>query len=260
MGVEYKLWMIPQKRSFRPEADQMANLANALREGNWVPKPEADGQSSKVVELLPGVPVALELPPTGVPFKKKPTKEQPFTAEPFTASWIEAHSEHELVLNWSVDDVHQAGVEYPFVFDPWPDSGPPYFCLKLVLSHDYFYHTDETVTPFDNNATRCACKEQLEYNGGFAPGFSSGWIHYQCPKCGRTFDPTSLSCELVDGLTGKVSRSKGGLTFRFALLVDCGKHYPPEEKDFRRFKLRPEFLDLWRTHMQVPFELVSTFD
>jgi hypothetical protein len=54
MGVDYRVWVIPQQRAFRPSADQFARLPNALRDGNWAPMPDAPGQPSQVLELLPG--------------------------------------------------------------------------------------------------------------------------------------------------------------------------------------------------------------
>src|SRR5208282_1891017 len=55
MGVDYRVWLVPKDRAFRPNAAQIAALANALREGGWVPRPDADAQKSKLLELLPGV-------------------------------------------------------------------------------------------------------------------------------------------------------------------------------------------------------------
>jgi hypothetical protein len=52
----------------------------------------------------------------------------------------------------------------------------------------------------------------------------------------------------------------GGLTFRFALVVDCHKYFPSDEEAGRRFHLKEKFLDLWRKFMGVPFELVVTAD
>jgi hypothetical protein len=117
MGVDCRFWVFPRERAFRPTAEQVALLANALRDGSWVPKPEASGQRSQASELLPGNAVT----------SKKPARVQEFDSQPFTPGWVEFHSQHELVMDWHVQNLLKAGVQYPFVFDPYPDSGPPYF-------------------------------------------------------------------------------------------------------------------------------------
>jgi hypothetical protein len=251
MGVDYQVWIIPKQRSFRPNADQVANLANALREGRWVPASEAEGQRSEILELLPG----------GDTVKKKPARVHTFTTEPFTAAWIEFHSQHELLLNWSVNDQRAACVQYPFSFDPYLNSGStPYFYVYVVLGHDYFCYTGETVMPIDEQSTRCACGEQLAFWTGYASGAPSQRIFSHCPKCSRDFDISGVSCDVQDGWTGKPSPLRGGLTFRFALIVNCHKYFPHDEEGAKRFHLRPEFLDLWRTHIGVPFEQIETWD
>lgn len=250
MGVDYLVWIIPQQRGFRPSAEQVAGLANALRDGGWVPKPEGAGQRSSVIELLPGENVA----------GKKPARIQEFGSEAFTPSWVEFHSQNELVMDWHVHDLHKAGVLYPFVFDPYPESGPPYFYVRLILGHDFFYWTGENVMPFDEAVTKCACGEQLASWTGWAHGVGSQRIARICPNCGRGFDPSGKPCQIIDGWTGVSSQLRGGLTFHFALVVDCHKYFPSEEEAGRRFHLRDEFLDLWRKFISVPFELVVTFD
>lgn len=79
----------------------------------------------------------------------------------FTASWLECLAEHEACLEWNVDNVAEAGMKYPFVFDPYPDSGPPYFGIRFFWAHDYVYETNECVMPFDERETTCSCGEQL---------------------------------------------------------------------------------------------------
>jgi hypothetical protein len=163
-------------------------------------------------------------------------------------------------MDWHVQDLQQAGVRYPFVFDPYPDSGPPYFYIRLILGHEYFYETGENVVPFGESDTACACGEQLSYWTGWAHGVGSQRIHHVCPKCGRAYDPSGKAGTILDGWTGEPAPLLGGITFRFALVVDCHKYWPHDEEACRRFHLRPEFLDLWRESIAVPFELAVTFN
>jgi hypothetical protein len=250
MGVDCVVWVIPKERLFRPSVEQFADLANALRDNGWVPKPDAPGQRSEVRELLPSNDV----------IKRKPAMASEIGPEQFTASWVEFHSKHELVLQWYVNDMALAGVQFPFVFLPYPDSGHTYFCIRLILGRDYFYYTGENVMPFEVSATQCSCSEQFVYETGWSPGVPYQRIHSFCPKCGRSFNPSSVACNILDGWTGASSSLIGGLTFRFALVVDCHKNWPHEEEAGRQYHLRAQFLDLWRKFIGVPFEQVVTFD
>src|SRR6476646_10837940 len=139
MGVDYRVWIVPKERAFLPSSDRVANLGNALRDHNWAPQADVGGQHSQVLELLP----AQEA------HGNKPARVQPFDASAFTPAWVEFHRQHELVLDWYVQDMNAAGVQYPFTFDPYPDSGSvPYFYIRIILGQDYFYWTGENVTPF----------------------------------------------------------------------------------------------------------------
>ena len=246
MGVELQVWLIPKSRSFHPTLEQFAALANALKTARWLPSVGAEGQRTRMLELLPG---------SEGPVSKKPTRVHERDDRPLTAAWLETLAEHEIVLEWNIDNVMEAGVEYPFQFDPDPDSGPPYFAVRMFLGNDYFYETNECVTPFDEQGTHCKCGEQLVYDTGWSGVIGGSRIHHLCPGCGSEFDTSEITSEVLDVWTGEPSVS-GGMAFRFAIQVDCGKHFPHDEEEARRFKLRAEFLAIWEEKIGVPFEVV----
>ena len=250
MGVDYIKWVIPKQRDYRPDSKKIANLANALRENHWAPQRASPGQKSALKELLPSIEAGV--------MSKKPVREEAFTSDSISAEWIENHSSYELVLEWCINNSIEAGVNFPMTFDPFPESGPPYFNLRVILGHEYFCWTGENVTPFAEKNTMCSCNEQLAYWTGFAAGAPSQRIAYHCPKCGRQFDTNQISCEVMDGWTGQPEPLIGGLTFRFALVVDCHKYWPPNEEQFKNYHLRSDFLDLWNTHIGVPYDVVTT--
>lgn len=250
MGVDYTVWIIPQQRTFRPNGDQVANLANGLTEGGWVPRQEVVPRSLQISELQPG----------NSGFGEKPGWAREIDPGQFTAGWVALHSQRELVVSWAVNNMLEAGVQYPFTFDPYPDSGPPYFFISLIQGDEFFYGIDENIMAFEEDATRCACGEQLAWDSYLkgAPAAPLQRIHPTCPKCGRSFNPSAIACDILDGWTGEPSPLVGGLTFHFALVVHCHKYWPQEEEAERRFKLREDFLDLWRHHIGVPFEQIVT--
>ena len=247
MGVELQVWVIPKSRSFHPKLEQFAELANALKAGKWLPAADAEGQRARILELLPG---------SEGPMSKKPMRVHERDNRPLSAGWLEPLAVHEVVLEWNIDNVVEAGVEYPFQVDPYPDSGPPYFAVRMFLGNDYFYETNECVTPFDEQATKCRCGEQMVYETGWSGVIGGSRIHYLCPRCGSEFDPSEMTAEVLDVWTGEPSVFPGGMAFRFALQVDCGKYFPREEEEARRFKLRPEFLAIWEEKIGVPFDVV----
>jgi|SRR5208282_4265590 len=249
MGVDYRVWLVPKDRAFRPNAAQIAALANALREGGWVPRPDADAQKSKLLELLPG----------GGPIGKKPCRSELFQETRFEPSWVAFHSGHELVFEWWVNDATQSRVQFPFTFVPYPESGHTYFGVRLIVGHEYFYWTGENVMPFPESETQCHCGEQLAYWTGALAGIPSQRIRTKCPKCGTAFDLLRTSAEIMS-FTGERRSVAGGLAFRFALQIDAHKNFPHEEAEFRRYQVKVGIHELWRAHITTPYEIIDTAD
>ena len=251
MGVDCVVWIVPKDRSYRPSADKVAALANALRGGHWAPMPNALGQKSNIREIRP---------PKGNPSQRLAEMKTPFEHEPLTASSIEFRSKDELILDWYIHDYTAANVRFPFVFVPYPESPSRYFHIMIDLGSDYFYQTGENVMPFEPSVLECECSQKLEYAAGWTSGLSSSRIHRSCPSCGLEFDASRATCEIFDGWTGDSSPLIGGLAFRFALVVDYHKNWPHEEERARQYHLQPEFLGLWRSNIGVPFDIVTTYN
>lgn len=250
MGVDYRVWLIPKDRAFTPAPEQIAALANALREGKWVPLADAPGQRSRVLELLPG----------GRSMDNKPSRTEPFLSAQFEPSWVASHTGHELVLEWWVDDAAKSDVRFPFNFLPYPQSGFTYFGIRMILGQEYFYWTGESVMPFIDSATQCRCGEQLAYWTGFAYGVPSQRIRPDCPTCGRAFDISKVAGEILHPWTGERRSVTGGMAFRFAFQVDAHKNFPNYGEEFGRFRLQDGIHELWRVHIATPYETIDTAD
>jgi hypothetical protein len=54
----------------------------------------------------------------------------------------------------------------------------------------------------------------------------------RCQACGRAFDPSERAATVRDPWTNEESKVRGGATFRFAVVVDCGKCWPAGESGF----------------------------
>jgi hypothetical protein len=248
MGVDYRVWLVPKDRAFKPNAEQIAALANALREGGWVPQPDAAAQRSNLLELLPG----------GGLIEGKPFRSEPFQETRFEPSWVAFHSDHELVFEWWVNDATQSHVQFPFTFVPYPESGFTYFGVSLIIGPEYFYEMADNVMPFPESETQCHCGEQLAYETDDLSGLPPHRIRPKCPKCGGAFDVSKASAEIMDVFTGERRSVAGGLAFRFSLQIDAHKNFPSEEAEFRRYQLKDGIHALWRAHIATPYEIIDT--
>jgi hypothetical protein len=202
----------------------------------------------------------LELLPGKGPTGSKAFRSEPFLPTPLEPSWVAFHREHELVLEWWVDDAVQSGVHFPFTFVPYPESGLTYFGIRLIVGQEYFYWTGENVVHFPDSDTQCRCGEQLAYWTGFASGVPSQRIRPVCPQCGRVFDVSKLAGEVLHPWTGERRSVPGGMAFRFALQVDAHKNFPHEQGLFRRFRLKEGIHELWNVHIAMPYETIDTAD
>jgi len=67
-------------------------------------------------------------------------------------------------------------------------------------------------------------------------------------------DYAAMPLTLRDGWTGVESRSFGGATYRFALVIDCGKYWPEREA-----VVIPEFLALVERTMGIKTRVLRDF-
>lgn len=274
MGVELRHYLIPRPNSFRPSAEQLSDLIGSLVANRWIHDP-ADPSSSSPVRGDEGSPPDLaekwgayarvrrnvrtgdDFPGVAIPF-------------PLTPSWLEQRLGGNLVLVWPVETFPDSGVRYPL--RPCElKADLIYYELQIHLCPDFVYHLSELIQPFraasgasqghGNKASvaggsygesgqevRCNCGQVLEY----APEpdhdvFYAFRIHSTCPRCGRPFDPGDLSAAVRDGWTGEViGEVPGGATYRFAIVVDCGKCLPAWNK---RIEVEPDFLAVCRNRL-----------
>ena len=73
------------------------------------------------------------------------------------------------------------------------------------------------------------------------PVFVDRRISSACPSCGKPFRPQDLVARVRDLRTGVPRDRRGGATYRFAVVVDCGKRFAREGWPIRASK---EFLIL----------------
>jgi hypothetical protein len=147
-------------------------------------------------------------------------------------------------------------LRYPLDTDsPADDPEETYYDLQLWLPRDYVYKTSEQIAPFAD--TRCACGAELQYDPEVEGRvlFHTSRMHAVCTQCGKPFDAATRATTVRNAWTNEPSSVPGGATFRFALVVDCGKCWPD---DAGGFHVHPELRRLCEAHFRRPFyEIVN---
>jgi hypothetical protein len=291
MGVEYEHWLLPRNRDYRPASGGVARLVDALRRERWVVAPgephfaemrggfgtprgistEADtGGYASVFGKNPNFPDdpnAFVVDPNKI--RRGLPLHQPIPV-PLTSDWIDARIDphhanplaREMGLFFPVqlpDDVfsdwQEAGIKYPFTFGE--DDLSNYHQVMLYLADDFVTH-DWTNTFGDALDDKCSCGEKLGYNPDgkyvqYVVALSiDGRISRKCPACGTVFNPSLHSTLVSDGWDeGATCHLRGGVTFRFAVRIDCHKGWPREHG---RIFLKPEFRQLIEASLGEAFE------
>jgi hypothetical protein len=244
MGVEYEHYLIPEDNTYKPSPEDLSRLVGALLAGSFI----AEGSTDTIREMTP------DLDPTGCGtgevccFVRLRDGKTLWFPCPCSARDIATLGEPDFQLVWSVESSHDSGLKYPLV--PFPEWGDPYYDLELHVAGDFVYHTSELIEPFDKVA--CACGRDLRYSewdvppgaefvevspfsGHYTyppsddppglPIYTGKRINRLCPSCGRPFLPQELIARVRDGYTGEASKRAGGATYRFAVVIDCGKGF-----------------------------------
>jgi hypothetical protein len=219
MGVEYRRYLIPRSNSFLPDAAVVAELVNALRRERWLIDPSSQHLAA-------------------MPFRMNRRHAYAKAAGYFCetaagciagtadiASHVAGLGQSGLLLGWPVETLAAGSLRYPLLPVPYTlsDAEKCYCRLELHLCPDYLYHLSEAIEPFEQSPT-CRCGAELTYEVDAEPFFDMRIVH-TCAVCGTVFDPTHLLCVGRDGWTGEGFPLPGGATYRFALVVECGKSF-----------------------------------
>ncbi len=222
MGVEYRRYLIPRPNSFRPTPEALERLIDSLRRERWLLSPTAPERNN----LRFGMMTYYAHARTSGFYVKQGQELGPGPAENLGA-FLAANQDRDLLLSWPIESLGRAGLRYPLTPPPFQDEQGAmdcYYEFQLHLSHDYVYHYSEAISPFDDEPACRSCGESLVYSLGHEQDpFYDQRISLRCPSCGELFDSTGLPCTAYDLWTNKEYAIPGGVTYRFAVVVDCGK-------------------------------------
>ena len=235
MGTEYRRWLIPKGNVFCPSGAGIAKLVLKLRAEKWIVDPAS---ASFSMLRFDGAPLAAK---SGGFSKRAIDVATPRNAaagwaptpHPHAAEWIDHPDRADLTLRWPVHPKEgwqwgPTSVHHPLT--PMEGAPAPHaYDLEIHRGEDFIYPLSECIDAID---TTCTCGEDLAFEWDddeiHSPFGGATGIFTECSECSRTFDPARALADMTDPLTGKKTSVRGGAAYRFALVVDCGKHFPPD--------------------------------
>jgi hypothetical protein len=249
MGAYYSHYVIPRDNTLRPTPDQIIALIEAWQKGGYILEKES--------------PPVYKLDAWYGEFRKSPLKvaaqSKPFSFPPEGDS-RSALSEPGALIQWRMNDYISLGTVYPL--DTLPDPGwRPSYGLEIHLCDDF---TNKDTDAYGGScrqiSTHCTCGHDLLYETT-GIRFEEHRVRRTCPKCGKLFRPQDQIAEIAIGATGGKYEERGGLCYRFAIVVDCGKEMPQceDEGGLRDAKAQVGFMETCRSALGIELYEVSYY-
>jgi hypothetical protein len=227
LGVEFQAVLIPRDNTVRPDGAAVLRLIAALRQAHF----------------LAGAPS----------MRTKPLKSSGKQVQDLDIAALESG---EFIAWWSVNDHLKEALTHPIAPEPRFDDEGGYYELELRFSDDLVAAANESVDPLD---AACTCGNALEYwPQGDDDLYYAARIRRTCPSCSRAFRPQDKETTIRDGITGAESPIMGGLTYRFAVVIDCGKSWPQDSDSMPR--ITAEFRRTCEAALGLRMYEVSYFD
>lgn len=240
MGVSYSRYIIPRDNGWRPSEDQLKALVQAWQEAGYIPQDrllprfktdahEQEFQSkkrSREAELAAKHPIARWLAKHAERGKRPQFRAQLVPFEGFVCGDLEPIiSSTGAIVIWSVNDYLKLGTKYPLDMLPDPAWRPSYQ-ISISLSVDYQY-VDATDGTGNGLNTICKCGTELSYQPEEILDAETR-VRRVCAKCATAFRPQDQLIDVLDGSTGATYAVPGGICFRFAICIHCGREIPQE--------------------------------
>jgi hypothetical protein len=237
VGSERQLFVLPRRSTFRPNGGALANLVRALRRDGWLSDPaSAAHERLDFTTMKPhriaqatGAYVAL---PADLRARVTLSSESFFplpTAERLDA-WFRSRETGDLAVVWpmvgAIDgDQVEGFLRYPLSAAPQGVDIAEWE-LSLWLADDFIYQGSDEVAPFADE-TCAACGASLVTDPESERLlFHARRLRARCGACGAPFDPSTRSAALLDGRGRTIGELRGGMAFRFALVIECGECFP----------------------------------
>ena len=248
MGISYSVYVLPRENDVRPTPEVVVRLIEALQAARYLARPgdpclatitnkaarESGAVYLKLDEWNKWKARALTPPPKpswrerilGIAPKREVPRlyRPPFTIPPTPEAWQAMSG--AVQIEWPIEDAKKMMIEYPFDMPPANDMAQE--CTMQMLFSDDFNNV--CPNPYMSSAkleSICSCGIELGYE---ADNFGSKHnIRRLCPECGAAFKPQERTLATQDGCTGKPLEIRGGVCFRFAISIECGRNVPHQD-------------------------------
>jgi hypothetical protein len=246
MGVESKFYVLPDDSGYLPEPAAILGLIKSLQASGFLCDSKSPTFEPSVHQLgSPNSKVENE------GFEWRIGRNRFPGSLVALASHLSSHQGSDLLLRWPNSDLNRSGLKYPLTMVPGPDG--VYYDIEIHLATDPIYHTSEIIDPFYE--IPCSCSAVIEeFQPSDKDPFYSSRLPNRCPICHVPINYAVLPMTVRDGWTGEESEAVGGVTYRFALVVDCGKYWPEQGAT-----VTPEFLAVIGETLQIKTRVVRDF-
>jgi hypothetical protein len=249
MGVETEFFIMPQASHYRPSPDQVITLISRLRATKYLADPA--GQTFKPDchrGRLHSDGTAVH---EGFEWQMGRTPQSGSLKE--LRDQLAVNADKDIKIRWPNSDLQASGLLYPL--SSTPDSEAVYFDIEFHLAKDTVYYLSEMVEPFDE-PVQCKCGRPLaSFDAGPQDLFYSARLPNECTACHTTTDFSNIPMILRDAWTGDEVPFKGGVTYRFAVVIDCGKMHPAKGAD-----IADGFSTCLQETLNCPTRVVQNFD
>jgi hypothetical protein len=222
MGVESNFYILPDNSRFRPSAVQVRELITRFRAASYLCDPHAPS-------FVPAM-HQCRLPPNASAdfegFRWQIGREKGAGTLPELEKRLAQYADSDIRLRWRTSDLAKSGLKYPLSNLPAPDE--VYYDVEIHLASDTVYQTSEIIEPFaetlycDCGAT-LACQDSADHDI-----FCCERLPNDCSACLKATDYSKLPMTFRDGWTGEEIQGAGGLTYRFCVMINCGKMIPEQ--------------------------------
>jgi hypothetical protein len=270
VGVYYSHFLIPRDNTLRPAPDRIVALIEAWKAAGYVV--ERGSEPTFKIDawaLEPHAKPPQAEPKTGLTGwlstafgghshnARREERREPFLFPPRGES-LAALSAPGANLEWRLNDYPALGARYPLDLLPDPAWRPSY-SLHLGLFEDFISVESGTYLRCKELDAFCVCGHNLKYEANGMRGFGDR-IRRHCPSCETPFRPQDQVVEIPIGATGNRYEERGGICYRFAIVVDCGKDIGESDGEPRDPKADAVFMETCHSALGIELYEVSHYE
>jgi len=248
MGVESKFYILSETSGYRPEPAGVYQLVGALRTAGFLCDPKSQTFQASVHRTGP---LSSDSDDEGFWWKSHAGLEKQGGSLNALELRLADLRESDVLIRWPNANLNLSGLKYPLNVVPGPDG--VYYDIEIHLAVETVYHTSEIIDPFDDIRCGCGAGIKVLEAPGHSPFYDSR-LPNRCPSCQTLMNYATIPMTIRDAWTGAESRAMGGIAYRFALVVDCGKYWPEGEAE-----VAPDFLAVTEQTLGIKTRVLRDF-